>query len=622
MSNPSTPQRTTGWTWLVVVICCLISLALKIHLRYGLGYIFFGDAQTGLPRSDASSWYLHAINLLEGRGIGDIINQFVYRNFVPPGHPFILATLAVWLGPDPIRLGWAIALLTSLLPAFMFLWGREMWGPRTALWMAGLVAIHPPYSHVGFSMMAEPTSVLTMAFTFYIGARAVRTARINDTVLAGLTFGLAGLVRPAVLAFLWGGLVMMALRPQLTGRQRAVRVSIWLLVALLPLGLWQVRNHRVHGVWSTVYSSISARHIWTGQHPEYRPYFYSRGSMHETLWSDPHVSEINYIRRMQDEARVWIREDRLRFVLNSIWRLNDLVEEFRIRNVTIRYDQNGWRDFYLRFLIVFALLGVVTALRTKVRHEEPNKNIEISGKLWTVGLAVGLLVSIWGAGVYGATTRYRWPLELAWIPFAALFMRSLLSVSRMHLYALRHERHHVHPMAGRSKKIGYIAGIALLIPFLYSTTVLLHRQHAPARPEERVPVLSTEDLRSWIEEAGLKAQWASQDAQWIHYDDVFAEQAENFGAVRDLNGSWVAWWGILRIVNNRNDQLQSADFIVEAHAGTLGKARLPITAHPHADLTGPWQDGQVVTILGQLTFEDRPLSVPVIQVHAIKPARL
>jgi hypothetical protein len=619
MNDSSSPvQKPMTWFW--VVLLCFGAFLFKVYVRYGPpDYLFFGDSNTGLPRSDAVTWYLHGVNLFEGRGVGDVIHQFIYRNFVPPGHPFILANLMVWLGTDPVTLGWAVAVLTSLLPAVMFLWGREMFGPRVGLWMAGLAAVHPPFTHVGFSLMAEPTSVLAMAFTYYLGARAVKRNRYRDVALAGLSFGLTGLIRPAVLAFLWGGLLMVALGPCRTLRGKINRIGLWLLLAMVPLLLWQVRNRQVHGEWSFVYSSISARHIWTGANPEFGPYFYSRGSMHHTIWRDPRATEMEYIRRMQAEADEWIRQNRVHFVMSSIWRLNGLLPEFRSVNSTIIFDQSGWRALYLRLLVILAVPGVAAALLTRVSEKTPGQSSSIPGYVWTAGIAFGLLISIWGAGVYGASYRYRWPLELAWIPFASVFLHRLTHIQTVPIFAFRQEVYSLPALGGAARKGLRGLYVLLLVMVMASTVTVIYRQINPLAPATPLSRLSEEELLQWIEDAGLYPLWSRQEPMWVEYRDVFEEQAANYGAVRGLNGSWVAWWGILRIVDSRDNIFRSAELLLEAEPGTLGIARLPIVLNRDAPpIPGAWQDGQVVTVLGQLQFEDRSLASPVIHVNAIR----
>lgn len=616
--TPTSTRKPLTWLW--VLVFCLAAFLYKIYVRYGLpDYLFYGDTATGLPKSDAVTWYLHGINLFEGRGVGDVIHQFVYRNFVPPGHPFILANFMVWFGTDPATLGWVVAVITSLLPAVVFLWGREMWGPRVGLWMAGLAAIHPPYTHAGFSLMAEPTSVLAMAITYYLGARAVKRNRYRDVVFAGLAFGVTGLIRPAVLAFLWGGLLMVALGPCRTLRGKLTRMGLWLLLALIPLGLWQVRNRQVHGMWSMVYSSISARHIWTGANPDFGPYFYSRGSMHESIWRDPHATEMDYIRGMQEEADVWIRQNRMHFVMSSIWRLNGLLPEFRAKETTIAFDQSGWRDLYLRLLVVSAILGVAAALRTQVAEEGAGAGFPVSGYVWTAGIALGLLISVWGAGVYGATYRYRWPLELAWMPFAGVFLDRIARIRIESIFSSRREVYPVTPVRDKIRKGLFGVSLLLFVLLLVSTSTVIQRQRSPLAPEMSVPRLTQAALLQWVEDVGLYPVWSQQEPMWVEYRDVFAEQAANYGAVRGLQGSRVAWWGILRIVNNGHGAFHSAELLLEAETGTMGVARLPLVVHREAPpIEGEWRDGQVVTVLGQLMFDDRSLASPVVHVYFMR----
>jgi hypothetical protein len=611
------------WLWVAVLAMCIFSFGFKAYVRFGPpDYLFYGNAQTGQPKSDAITWYLHAVNLLEGRGVGDNIHQFNYRNFVPPGHPFLVAVLGVFVGASPNVLGWIVACILSLLPLVAFLWGREMWGSRTGFWMALLASIHPAYTHTAFSLMAEPTAVITMAITLWCSARAIRRVRWNETVLAGLMFGLTGLIRPAVMAFIWGVLIGLLLRKTIPLPKRCAHILLWLFMALLPQMLWQARNYMVHDEASLVYSSISARHVWTGAHPNYGPNFYSRGSWHETIWRDPFVSEIAYIKRMQDEAQDWIAANRYQFVMSCIMRLNGLLPELKQSDAVIKLTQAGWRDFYLRAFLLLALAGLVPALRTCSVSRTNGKAVTIPGSLWTIGLLLGLFVSIWGAGVYGATYRYRWPLELVGLPFAAIFLDRLTRFASKPLYGFMVES----PDSSgppvwllRLARYFLVSVAGLLVT---GTAVIAYRQLQPVAIEETVDVMSPDERKQWIAEQSLDDAWSAQEPMWITYDDVFNEQASNYGALTTLNGFWVAWWGTLRLVDAAGGNFSSAELVIEQRAGELGSARLPIKRHPERkQLIGNWRDGQVVSILGRLNYANRSMSTPSILVYDIRSGR-
>ena len=621
------PHRFDARPWIIALLLaffCGFTFFAKYEFRYGpRPYIFYGDAMTGLPVSDAVTWNLHALNLIEGRGFGDYIKQFRASNYIPPGHPVILGFFYYLLGEDPEKVGWAIAIMGSLLPWLAYLWAREMWGRRVGLIAAGLTAIHLPYIHTGFSLMSEPTTIFTTAVALWLGARFLRQPTAARAAAAGLAFGAFALVRPSALAFLWGVAVVVPALPGCTWRRRGLLAAALVAAALIPLGAWQARNARVHGQASAVYSSISARHAWTGAHPKYGPWFYSRSIWHETLWRDPWASEMTMIRRLQREADEFIRADRRRYLMSCFWRMKVLTPEFNERGAYIKWTPSGWGRIHFMLLAALALGGLFTSFSVNTRLGPAHATTERSGRFWTASLLVGLVIAVFGAGMYGASDRYRWPLEYLAIPFAALFINALLRLGRSPLF----EPHVLESgwrraprflrgaqVAGGAALAGLIAAYALHLAAVY--------RHPP-RTEELAPRVTVAQVQSAMERNGLAEEFASQTPAWIAYDEVFAEQAAHYGALESLNGQLVVWWGRLRFV--RRDGAGSTDsgyIILEPCPGDFGGARLSFLrvngVPPDRNF---FRDGDIVTLVARLAYEGRPLEMPSLQVYAVLAGR-
>jgi hypothetical protein len=608
--------------WLVFAFC-LLAFLLRIYVRYGPAhYLFYGTSETGRPESDAVTWFLHTLNMLDGRGFGESVRQFYTRNFVPPGHPFILGAIHLLVGHDPIRIGWVVAILSSLLPLTTFLWVREMWGPRIGLWASFLTAIHAPFMHISFSLMSEPMALLSGSVALYVGARAIRRQRLRDVALAGLVFGVSALVRPAVLAFLWGAVGMIVFLPRVTARRKVIMMSLWLVMTFLPQGAWQIRNYRVHGEWSFVYSSISARHAWTGVNPEYQPYFYSRPAWHETMWRDPDASEMEYIKRMQREAKEWIRADRFKYVMSCIWRMRHLTPELHSNRVKrISFSQGGWGEFYFLLFVCLAPLGAVIAMRTKSRLIGEGADTTLSGKLWGGSLLFSTAVAIIGAGVYGASARYRWPLEYIWIPFLALFMDRLVHMYKNPLFGAETFCFRI-PRLSRWMRYGlYVLALIVGGYLIVYSGVLVYRRGQPPVADRTAPIVSAGQLETTLRELGLWEEWSQQTP--IRYESVFAEQKENYGEVITAKDKLVVWWGFLRLPILDASGYRSGYIVLEPDPDPLGTARLDLYRHPDvAELPGAWQDGQVVTVFARLTFRKKATARPLLLVYKMLPGRL
>lgn len=416
----------------VVFGFCVVSFLLRVWVRYaGQGYLFFGDAATGIPESDSACFTYHALNVIAGRGFGVYMKGFPFLNYIPPGHPFILGFLYFYLGNRPDVLGWVVAAAGSALPALMYATTRVMMGRRTALVAAGLVALFPTYRYLGFSLMTEPMAILTGAVALWLWTVFLRNPGPARALCTGLVFGGAGLVRPTAIAYALSLLVWSSLLWR--GRRRWILVATFTAGLLLLPAAWSLRNRAVHGAGGMPYSTISVRHVWTGANPRYGPGFYSRGAQHDTMWSDPRATERERTIRLQKETRKFVRADRARFFFGSLWRARFLRDPNARRldsREGLRWDLRGQIIFGSIALWGLALLGGLCSLRTVTRW---GKTV-IPGGFWFGALGSALVLALAGAGVYGASDRYRWPVEYLLFPFAAQALVALFCIDRRPLF--------------------------------------------------------------------------------------------------------------------------------------------------------------------------------------------
>jgi hypothetical protein len=103
---------------------------------------------------------------------------------------------------------------------------------------AALTALHPGLIAYSAVLMSEILCVLLVFVGVWVASRSFRA---TSTVLAGVAFGLATLVRPS--ALLAAPLVTLALPPpRLTALSRGVMITVVALLTVLP---WTARNCRV-----------------------------------------------------------------------------------------------------------------------------------------------------------------------------------------------------------------------------------------------------------------------------------------------------------------------------------------------------------------------------------------
>ena len=177
------PPRTTR----LLLVAAVITAAL-VRIAWA--------ARHGLAIDQEGAEYARiAENLLAGRGYVGIFNNGTQLNF-PPLFPMMIAGLSLVL-PNTELAARAINIACgALLVLPMFRITDRLFGRRTANAVAALVVFHPVLIAVGASTFAEgPYLTLLMAGLFWL-IRWVDSRRTSASLMAGMFFGLAYLVRP------------------------------------------------------------------------------------------------------------------------------------------------------------------------------------------------------------------------------------------------------------------------------------------------------------------------------------------------------------------------------------------------------------------------------------------
>jgi 4-amino-4-deoxy-L-arabinose transferase-like glycosyltransferase len=608
----------------VFLICVsLLALGLRVHLRYsGKGYIFYGDAATSAPRSDAISLNIHALNLIAGRGFGDYIHGFRMASFIPPGHPLFLGLSYFYLGNRPAVIGWIIAILASIMPVFAYLFSREMFGRKVACVAALLVAVYPPYIRLSFSLMTEPSAIFITAIALWLLARLIRDASPGKALLAGFVFSIATLVRPSGMAFVFALSPWLLWKPSGRFRRRLVIFTCFALaMASLHVG-WTVRNRVVHGKSGMPYSSVGVRHAWTGANPKYMPWFYSRGSWHETLWTEPYSTEIDRMFRLRGETEKFVKQDRTKQFFGCLWRLGLLFQGDLNRFRTpggLKWDFNGAMAVASLSVWILAALGFVIAARARTVTEWKKQRSEVPGWLWVSAVSTSLVLAVTGASVYGASDRYRWPLEYVLIPFAALSIVSLSRIGRKGLLSPEDVHISLEPAPLWRKVIGRVLVALMLVLTLGYGGGLAHAYWNPPKTVTSAQVNTVDDVMALLQKCDLAEDVASQDLNWISYDDVFAERAANYGALTELTGKLVVWTG--RLVYPRCSEdgtLLSAYFVVNPTDTDFGGARLVLRWRGKSEhcVKDP-REGDIITLVARLSYSNVAMLGPVLEGQAM-----
>lgn len=224
-------SRKTAWSLGVVI---LIALGLRLWLLARLG------PPTAAP--DAENYAAMAHQLID-RGV------YGYKStepnaYVTPGYPLFLAAIYAMGGTDStIRIVQAFLGALTLLP--LCLLAAELIGGRAAVITGLLLALYPAWLRAPAYLLTEVLFTFCFSLYLWVQWRALTSRTIPWALAAGLTLGLAVLVRP----------VLAPLLPlpwlYLAWRRRSLdpwRPALWACAAfVLVLLPWWVRNLAVMG---------------------------------------------------------------------------------------------------------------------------------------------------------------------------------------------------------------------------------------------------------------------------------------------------------------------------------------------------------------------------------------
>ena len=229
-----------------VIAVLLVAAALVLRIAYV-------DATPDyVLRHDAVDYDVHARSIAQGDGFSKTLAHGRPTAFRPPGYPYFLGAVYHVFKADrePARqrlrvariaqafVGTAIVALVGVLAA-------QLWGSVAGLVALGLAAIYLPFILVGGAVMSEPLFDVFMLASL-AAALAYRRSphRYRWALLAGVMGGLAALTRAQALILLaplalavWDG------RPW-RGRAALGPPVVLVLVALVTITPWTVRNAR------------------------------------------------------------------------------------------------------------------------------------------------------------------------------------------------------------------------------------------------------------------------------------------------------------------------------------------------------------------------------------------
>lgn len=234
-------SRRKLWIGLGLFVVSLIVRAVVLVLVTGVDSPLTGDM---------GSFHRIAVSFLNGDGWQWSENLKSYR---PPLISAELVALYSITGPSTSAARWLMVFTSSLIAPALF-WVSLQLAPErlSAAAATGLAwGFYPVAAHYGGLVITENAGALLLVLSLGAYLWASQSASRWPAVITGLLWGLSTLNRPVFLLLpfvMLGFQLLLARARDVKWKWTRDRWAVGLVVAMLTLAPWTIRNYRVHGV--------------------------------------------------------------------------------------------------------------------------------------------------------------------------------------------------------------------------------------------------------------------------------------------------------------------------------------------------------------------------------------
>ncbi len=366
-----------------------------------------------------------AVNLVEG---GSYDNAWY-----PPGYGLLLAAIYATVGESVIVVRLVNALLGALTCALVHRIGTELYGPRTGVLAAALLAFYPGHVWMSWRLMAEVSFMFLIAAAVWITLRLSRHPTLLLGGLAGLLIGVAGAFKSNLLPF--GPLLLLWLAWSFRRTPSGLRaLAAAVLLFALATSLVPIFNYWATQGRTELLAGNAGHTFWWSNNPEADGYFVDPGDTPEirallASYDLEHIldepSQIERDRLYRRLGLLWIRDHPVDFLALGFKKLNNAFGLFP-RAAVFENNRTAQLVHVVSYggLLPFIVGGMFLSLRSLLSGR---------GDLAIVPLYL-LVLSYSGMVVlfYG-TPRFTIIVMPALVVFAALALMKLVSLWRPRL---------------------------------------------------------------------------------------------------------------------------------------------------------------------------------------------
>ena len=405
----ATPEKR--WLLAILVFGTLLRLGAAVYL---------GDHVEPTPGAAYDQIYFHdvALNLLAGKG-------FVFTRppwpFIRPGAPtaftsflyeIFLAGIYAVCGPHPLAARVIQALVCSLMPWQVYRLVRRIlgqppaWEERAgvvALVAAGITAGYAYFAYYSATLLTDGLYLVTVVWALALTLDLANRPTVRRWAAWGLAVGLASLLRQVFMPM--AGLLFLYVLWKAGRRVRLRDVAVAGGVAAVLILPWTVRNYLVFDRFLLL-NSQAGQVFWNANHPGHGVHF--SNTMFPVPADLQGANEVDLTNELMWLGLRFVAEDPWRFVRLSLNRVGVFFMFWPSTKSPL--ISNISRTFSFGVCLPFMIGGLVLSLREWHRWA-----------LLYLFIATYTFIHV----ISWTQIRYRMPVDVALVPFAALAVVAL-----------------------------------------------------------------------------------------------------------------------------------------------------------------------------------------------------
>ncbi len=409
-------------------------------LALELAMIFALSQRNGLSiffRSDGTEYQRLVLNIINhGNFSLDKEAPFISTDYRTPAYPFWLATIYIIFKSfiPAIFIGAAIFAFSAPLT---YLIGKEIFKEKIAFWSAILFAIEPWAVFQGGFLAAEQIGIPIFLLSVYIFCRYLKLKKPLYLYLSSLFLGLATMIRPAALYFIFIFVFLAFISKQKYSILRSLKISaLTILIFIAVLSPWIIRNKIVLNTWQL--SSAASNGVLYIE--SYNLNRYLGKITDEAQWED--VRQLIGIRNYELMKRADVSKIVADYAIKEIKSNKSAFIAMHLKNMALFFVKNSYGNIFLDlkingadvqsritgFLLKKDFFGLVYFIKNT---SVGSKILILLSFLWPTIIILAIF------GIYDVLREdYRnllfWFL-LLWILYSSALMADLSDISRYKL---------------------------------------------------------------------------------------------------------------------------------------------------------------------------------------------